>query len=181
MTDGFHFIIHRFKQVDSTNSVAFRQSRDAPSGSVFVADYQTRGRGKWGRRWVSPRKKNLLFSLLLYPKVKASEAVGVTQIACRSVARVIGRRFRLKTTFKRPNDLLVKGKKLCGVLVEAKGRADGRLETLVIGVGLNVNASPRELAPGATSLWEETGRKQSRASLLNAILGEMKRDLRGFV
>ena len=173
--------IFRFKQVDSTNSAAFRHAKKgAPSGSVFVAEYQTQGRGKWGRHWHSPRGKNLLLSFLLRPKQKAAHAPLITQIACRSVAKVLGERYKLKTAFKRPNDVLVKGRKICGVLTEARGRANGSLEALVIGVGLNVNSRARELVPGATSLFEETGKRQSRARLLKTLVGRFRKDLQGW-
>jgi BirA family biotin operon repressor/biotin-[acetyl-CoA-carboxylase] ligase len=146
-----------------------------------VAEHQTQGRGKWGRQWSSPPGKNLLFSLLLYPRLKASHAPLLTQIACRSVAKVLERKFKLQPTFKRPNDVLIRGKKICGVLIEAQGRANGDLESLVIGIGLNVNASPEELVPGATSIREETGRKQARQALLGALLRQLARDLKNRV
>lgn len=172
------FKIHRFKQIDSTNEEAFRRAREgASSGSVFIADYQTQGRGKWGRRWVSPKGKDLLFSLLFYPRLKALRAPGLTQVACRSVAKVLEKKFGLQPAFKRPNDLLVEGRKICGVLVEAKGRVNGDLESLVVGVGLNVNSKAQELVPGATSLREVTGRRQSRPLLFKALLNQLGKDL----
>lgn len=169
--------VQHYKSIDSTNAAAFRHARQgAPSGSVFVAEYQTEGHGKFRRKWVSPRGANILFSILLRPSFKAHEAPLVTQIACRSVARVLKNAFGLKTDFKRPNDILVKGRKICGVLVEAKSRSSGEVESLVIGVGLNVNSRSRELVPGATSLWEELGRKPSRQKLLKKLLNEFKED-----
>lgn len=180
MTPTFTFKIHRFKQTDSTNRLALRWGeRGAAPGSVFVADFQTRGRGKWGRKWVSPRGKNLLFSILLRPAFKAARAPALTQLACRSVAKVLMKRFRLAVAFKRPNDLLVGGKKISGILVEARGRANGELENLVIGIGLNVNSSPEELVSGATSLREEIGRRESRSGLLKALLRQLGKDLNG--
>ncbi len=172
--------IVRFKKIDSTNSVAFRYAdKEAPSGSVFVADYQTDGRGKWGRKWESLKGKNLLFSILMRSKLKASEAPLLTQTVCRSVAKVLKDKFDLPLTFKRPNDLLVRGKKICGVLIEAKGRASGKLDALAIGVGLNVNSAFKELVPGATSLLEETGKKQAKTVLLQEILDRLTLDLKG--
>ncbi len=172
--------IFRFKKIDSTNNVAFRYAeKKAPSGSVFVADYQTDGRGKWGRKWESPKGKNLLFSILMRPKLKASEAPLLTQTVCRSVAKVLKDKFNLPLTFKRPNDLLVNGKKICGVLIEAKGQANGKLDTLAIGVGLNVNSLFKELVPGATSLLEETGKRQMKTALLQEILDRLTLDLKG--
>lgn len=175
------FKIYRFKRIDSTNSAAFRYADGgAPSGSVFVAEYQTKGRGKWGRHWASPSGKNLLFSILLRPRLKASHAVGVTQIACRSVAKVLERQFKLCPTFKRPNDVMIKGKKICGVLVESKGSPNGDLDSVVIGVGINVNSQASELVPEATSILEETGRKRARELLLKDVIRQMRKDLRGW-
>ena len=170
--------IYRFKRIDSTNRAAFRYAeKGASSGSVFVADYQTKGRGKWGRSWVSPPGKNILFSILLRPKVSASQSAMVTQIACRSVAKILQEKIKLKTTFKRPNDILVGGRKICGVLVESKGRSSGELESLVVGVGLNVNSKPEELVSGATSILAETGKKHSRPQLLENLLLQFRKDL----
>lgn len=88
--------------------------------------------------------------------------------------------FKLYPTFKRPNDVLVNGKKICGVLVEAKGQANGAIEKLVVGVGLNVNSSAKELVPNATSLVQETGRRQRRTDLLKALLAQFEHDLKGW-
>lgn len=120
-----------------------------------------------------------MFSLLLRPALKASQAPGLTQLACRSVARVLEKQCRLLVTYKRPNDLLIKGKKICGILVESKGRAGGEIDSLVIGIGLNVNSSLKELVPGATSVREETGKRESRTALLKSVLKELRRDLKG--
>ena len=175
------FQIHRFKQIDSTSSAAFRYARKgAPSGSVFVADYQTEGRGKLGRQWVSPQGKNLLFSILLRPEIKASRAPWLTQIICRSVAQVLRKKYGLVPTFKRPNDVMIRGKKICGVLIEAKGQSSGKLESLVIGVGLNVNSSSEELIEGATSLLEQTKKRQPRSGLLKDLLTQINNDLVGW-
>lgn len=170
--------IIRFKRIDSTNNAAFRYAkRGVPEGTVFLAEYQTQGRGKWGRHWLSPAGKNLLFSILLRPQFNASKAPLLTQIACRSVAKVLEKEYKLAPAFKRPNDVMVREKKICGVLVEAKGQASGSLESLVIGIGVNVNVKSDELISGATSLYEETGRKQSRERLLRALLIQIRKDL----
>ena len=171
------FKLHHYKRIDSTSAAAFRHARQGvASGSVFTADYQTEGHGRFRRKWVSPKGANILFSILLRPKFKVNEAPWVTQIACRSVARILKKTYGLETTFKRPNDIMVKGRKICGVLVEAKSRSSGEVESLVIGVGLNVNARRGELVPGATSLWEELGRKIPRQKLLKKLLNEFKED-----
>lgn len=94
---------------------------------------------------------------------------------------MLERKFKFQPTFKRPNDVLIRGKKICGVLVETQGRANGDLESLVIGIGLNVNSTPEELVPGATSVREETGRTHYRRALLKDLLRRLQSDLRGRV
>lgn len=174
------FTIHHFEEVTSTNALAKDYGADgAPEGTVLVADYQTEGRGKLGRKWVSPRGKNLLFSLLLKPRIAAHQAPALTQIACRSVASILKNKYHLDTRFKRPNDILVKGKKICGVLVEATSKA-GWVENAVIGIGLNVNATSEELIPDATSMLEIKGRPSNRLKLFREILGQLKKDLKVF-
>ena len=178
MTQALAFKIHRFKEIDSTNNAAFRfAAKGAVSGSVFLAEYQTKGRGKWGREWVSARGKDLLFSILLYPTIKASQAAGITQLACRSVAKVLEEKYGLSPAFKRPNDVLIQERKICGILVESKGRANGKLESLVVGIGLNVNSLGKELFTGATSVRKETGKRQARAPLLETLLDQLGKDL----
>jgi len=173
------FNIQHFEEIPSTNTLALElASKQAEEGLVIVADYQTEGRGKPGRKWVSPRGKNLLFSLLLRPAVPPSRAPILTQITCRSVAKVLTEQYGISSTFKRPNDILVGGKKICGILVEARSSASGTLDCVVIGIGLNVNARPQELVPEATSLKELTGKEISRENLLHEILNQLQEDLK---
>jgi BirA family biotin operon repressor/biotin-[acetyl-CoA-carboxylase] ligase len=174
------FQIQSFKELSSTNSLALDYAaKGASEGLVIVADYQTNGRGKPGRKWVSPRGKNLLFSILLRPPISPSKAPSITQIACRSVAKVLKCQYEIPCTFKRPNDVLVKGKKVCGILAESSSRSNGDLEAVVVGIGLNVNAGLEELVPEATSLKELTAREYSREKLLRKILAQLKLDLKG--
>ena len=95
------------------------------------------------------------------------------------MAKILEKKLKLKTTFKRPNDILVGKRKICGVLVEAKGYSNGELESVVIGVGLNVNSAPKELVPGATSILAEMGKKYSRKKLLTSLLDQLEKDLKG--
>lgn len=174
------FTVHHFEEVTSTNSLARDfVSKGAPEGTVLVADYQTQGRGKLGRKWISPPGKNLLFSLLLKPQVPAHRAPALTQIACRSVASILKNRYHMNPRFKRPNDILIKRRKICGVLVESSSKA-GRIEHAIIGIGLNVNAAPEELKDEATSMLTIRGRTTNRLKLLREILGQLKTDLKEF-
>ncbi|MFA6600567.1 MAG: biotin--[acetyl-CoA-carboxylase] ligase [Candidatus Omnitrophota bacterium] len=173
-----HFDIRHYPEISSTNAIARDEAgRGAPEGLVITADYQTEGRGKPGRKWESPSGKNLLFSVLLRPALEAAKIPILTQIACRSVAAVLEHDYGLRPVFKRPNDVLIDGKKICGILTEASS-AGARVDYVVIGIGLNVNAGGETIFPGATSLKMETGRETDRAILLRQILEQLGKDLR---
>ena len=155
------FTIQHYPELPSTNDLAKEEARKgAAEGLVIVADHQTAGRGKLERKWISLPGKNLLFSLLIRPSLNASQAPMLTQISCRSVAQALKEKLGIESTFKQPNDILVSGKKICGILVEASTGQNQRLEWAVIGIGLNVNASPEELMNESTSLAKVLGKDQ---------------------
>ena len=170
------FQIHRFNEVSSTNTLAKKFAAEgAAEGTIIVAEHQSEGRGKPGRTWESPPGKNLLFSLILRPTLSAAEAPLLTQIACRSIAAVLRNQYGLKPVFKRPNDVLVDGKKICGILTETSS-SGRKLEAVVVGIGLNVNASGPGLFPGSTSIREETGTETDRTTLLDHLLVQIEID-----
>ena len=173
------FRILRFRELPSTNTLALQYAKEGEAeGLVLVADYQTAGRGKPGSKWVSPPSKNLLFSVLLRPPIPPHRAPILTQIACRSVAHVLKHYCRIESSFKRPNDLMVKDRKICGVLVEASSKSNGYLESVVVGIGLNVNAIRPQLLISATSIKELRGRSYDKKLILNRILTELGKDLK---
>jgi len=177
MTTFPAFRIEHHHEVSSTNSLLLEHSRKGEAeGLVITADFQSEGRGKPGRTWVSPKGKNILFSILLRPSLKANELPIVTQFACRSVAEALKSECGLQPEFKRPNDLFIKGKKICGILTESACRASGETEAVIIGVGVNVNAEADELPGTATSLRLETGKEWDRETLLTAILEQFRSD-----
>ena len=134
------FKIRHISEVASTNTVALEEARQGtPESLVIITDHQTAGRGKPGCQWVSPKDKNLLCSILLRPPFKPSQAPMLTQIACRAVAKVLKEKYDIASEFKRPNDVMVESRKICGILVEALSSAS-KLEAVIIGIGLNVNA-----------------------------------------
>lgn len=163
----------------STNSVVLERAQNgAPEGLVFSTDFQTGGRGKRDRTWIAPKGKNLLFSILLRPPVSASQAPMLTQLAGQAVASAIENHCGLKPDFKRPNDLLIKGKKICGILVESSSSSgQNHIDYAVMGIGLNVNAEESELPEGATSLAVVKGQKFSLEALLDEILVEIREKL----
>jgi BirA family biotin operon repressor/biotin-[acetyl-CoA-carboxylase] ligase len=175
------FSIRRFDEVSSTSKTARElAAQGAREWTVVSAEYQTEGYGKLGRKWESPRGKNLLFSVILRPNISVARAPMLTQITCRSVASVLKKNYGLRPVFKRPNDIVIAGRKICGILIETSSSGNS-LDAVIAGIGLNVNASGEELFPGATSLKEETGREADRTVLLSQILEHLAEDVRNLL
>lgn len=175
----FEITIQHFEEIDSTSSyLKVLSAEGAREGLVITAEYQTGGRGKPGSKWISPKGENLLFSLLIRPPINSSKAPIITQIACRSVAAVLKNLFDIESTFKNPNDILVGGKKICGVLTEAVSSSEGPVEAVIIGVGLNLNSLPEQLIKTATSVRAVTGKPVDRKDVLNAVLEQLQKDLK---
>lgn len=167
------FQIEKLGEVTSTNTLLLERAKQgAPEGLVLTATSQTAGRGKPGNSWVSPEGKNLLCSILLRPPLTQAQAPMLTQVACRAVANVLKERYGIDSKFKRPNDVMVGSSKICGILVEAISTPT-RLEALVIGIGLNVNAEASELPSNGTSMKLVTNRKSSIETVLDQILNEL--------
>jgi BirA family biotin operon repressor/biotin-[acetyl-CoA-carboxylase] ligase len=143
--------------------------KGAQEGTVVAAAYQTHGRGRFERRWLSPREKGLLFSVVLRPRMPASVVSILTHLSAVSVRETLVTRFRLSAKLKRPNDILVNGRKIAGILTEASGNKGG-MDYAVVGIGLNVNSRSKELPPMATSIYQETGKKADLKMLLTDIL-----------
>jgi len=173
---GRHFLAVR--EIGSTNTVALALAGlDAPEGSVVVADYQTAGRGRQGRAWLAPPDTALLVSILLRPTGPAERIPQlslVAGVAVREALALAG----VETRLKWPNDILLHGKKVCGILLEA---ASGPLREpgVVVGIGLNVNQERADFAADlrqrATSLSVATGRAWERETLLMLLLSSMDR------
>jgi len=169
--------IHHYYQVDSTmNEAARLAAAKAPHGALVVAEEQTAGRGRFGRSWFSPRGTGLYFTLILRPKLAPAAAPILTLLAGVAVAEAVGELTGRPTDVRWPNDVLIRGKKCAGILVEMTAQPE-RVEHAQIGVGVNVNQAeiPPELAAEATSLRLETGRTISRLDVLGAILKRMER------
>jgi len=161
-----------FDEVDSTNDVAFDSSRQAHAdGLVVLAESQRRGRGRQGRRWISPAGMNALMSVLLVdPEPSGPAHDAMTIVAGVAVAEGVENACGLRCELKWPNDVLVDGAKLAGVLVEIRKR--GRRRCSVLGVGINVNAAPPadQIDPPATSLTEHLGHPVERTEVVRHVL-----------
>jgi BirA family biotin operon repressor/biotin-[acetyl-CoA-carboxylase] ligase len=169
--------IHTFEEVDSTQRVAKELAvGGAPEGIVVIAEAQSQGRGRAGRRWISP-PGGLWLSAVLRPKLAPAEAQRVTLAVGVAAARAITRTTGLKVELKWPNDVLIGGRKVCGVLTESSVRS-GLLEFLVIGVGINANVDPTKLPPdlhtSTTSISRELRREVPIEELTKAVLEELQ-------
>lgn len=175
----FEFEILRFQELPSTNTYTLEQAaQGASEGLVVQASYQSAGRGKPGRGWVSPAGKNLLFSVLLRPPVSPAKAPMLTQIAARAVAAALGKH-KIKAEFKKPNDLMVGGKKICGILSESVSGSE-KIEYAVVGIGLNVNSTGPDLPPEAVSMKDLLKKETSLDGLMQDILSELRKALESF-
>ncbi len=165
--------IHSFGKVGSTNDVARRIAQGgAPEGTIVLAETQASGRGRRGSAWHSP-EGGLWFSVVLRPHLTAERAGGLSIVGALAVARAAGDAAGIATSIKWPNDVVVDGRKLAGIMVETGGNG-----ALVVGVGLNVNVAPEDLPDlewyEATSLLRETGRTFVRGALLARIAREFE-------
>ena len=161
-----------FAKTDSTNlraKAAGEQGR--PHGTLFVADQQTAGRGRRGRGWESPDGENVYMTLLLRPQISPDKASMLTLVMALSVMEGVWQACQVQTEIKWPNDLVINGKKISGILTEMNAEVD-YIHYVVIGVGINVNQDtfPEEIRETATSLRLETGKKVIRGELITEIL-----------
>ncbi|MFD3162645.1 biotin--[acetyl-CoA-carboxylase] ligase [Herpetosiphon sp. NSE202] len=163
------------EQTASTNSlIRERAFAGVAEGLVIVANEQTAGRGRRGRSWSAPAGSSLLLSLLLRPTwLVPSESFLLTMLAAVAISEAIERETSCTVELKWPNDLLINGRKLAGILVELETAGPERLRWAVIGSGINVNWQPTDdptINQAATSLASECGHEVDRAGLLRAIL-----------
>lgn len=178
-TNGFGNPLHYFHEINSTNTHLRELAESgAPQGTVVVAETQTQGRGRLGRRWESPGFANLYLSILLRPKLSPAHAAQITLVAAVALADVVDTYVPGRAAIKWPNDILVGGKKLAGILTEASCDAE-RAHYVILGIGVNLNypvaAMPEEIRGRATSLLEVTGAAVSRESFLLRLIQGVER------
>jgi BirA family biotin operon repressor/biotin-[acetyl-CoA-carboxylase] ligase len=170
-----------YESVGSTNEVAKELARQgAPNGTLIAADFQTAGKGRQRRSWVAPPGSSLLFSLILYPSFTSSRLPHLTMAGALAVAQAVEKSTRISVHFKWPNDVLLRGKKAGGILIEASITGQ-MVNYAILGVGLNVNLDVRqipEIADTATSLSGELGDRVSRVDLLQVFLEFMEKEYR---
>lgn len=175
-------IVHYFR-VTSTNSVALTLAAEgAPHGTVVLAEEQTAGRGRFGRVWYSEKSSGIYASVILRPPLAPAAAPALTLMAGVAAHRALTAATGLPVDIRWPNDLLIGGKKVGGILTEMHAEPS-QVRFVIVGIGINVNQEkfPGELSAAATSLRVESGKMQPRAELLVRLLREFENDYNRFV
>ena len=172
-----------FDATDSTNAQAKRLAEaHAPHGTLVVSDRQDGGKGRRGRSWASPSGVGIWMSLILRPEIAPSSASMLTLAAALAVREGIQEETGLSPLIKWPNDLVLNGKKICGILTEMSTELM-EIQYVITGIGINVNQRefPPEIRDTATSLSLEAGRSFRRSSLIAAILKAFEKDYAAFL
>jgi len=176
--------LHHYYKIGSTNTEAMQAAAEgAPEGCVLLAEEQLAGRGRGAHKWHSARSAGIYCSVVLRPPMPPSEALILSLAAGLAVQSAVAEVFPgLRPDLKWPNDVLLSGRKFCGILTEMNSEAT-RVRHLVVGVGINVNQGkfPAELREIATSLKGETGTEWSRVELCAALLKSLDREYRSLL
>jgi len=164
--------INYYESVGSTNNIAYNLAEDgAGEGAIVIADEQTGGKGRLGRKWASPPKGGIYLSCILRPEILPNEVAEITLVAAVSAVKAINKFTGVKALIKWPNDILVSDRKAGGILTELKAETD-RVNFVILGLGINVNTPRKSLPDGGTSLKEESKSSSdfSRVELTKTLL-----------
>lgn len=168
--------LYRFRSIESTNTEALRLGQAGAAHLTAVcAGYQTAGRGQFERKWHMPEGQGVLLSVLYRQMPPGVEFTTLTLQVGRTMAELLGRIGGVRIDIKEPNDLMIEGRKLGGILSEARWRGDQFLYA-VVGIGINVNVMefPEEIRETACSLAMKAGRTFEVEEVLQAVLGKLR-------
>jgi BirA family biotin operon repressor/biotin-[acetyl-CoA-carboxylase] ligase len=171
---GLEQRIHHFREISSTMDAARELAKKgAEEGTIVIAEVQTRGRGRLSREWLSP-EGGIYFTIILRPRISPAYAPRINLMAGIAVAVTIKELYGLKAGLKWPNDVLIAGKKVCGILAEMDAETDV-VNFVNVGIGINANVSIPRFEITATSLKDALGREISRKEFLSALVVEIER------
>jgi len=170
---GLEQRIHYFREIGSTMDAARKLAEaGAEQGTIVVAESQSRGRGRLSKEWLSP-EGGIYFTVILRPKISPAYAPRMSLMASVAVASAIRRLFGLRAELKWPNDVLIGGKKVCGILAEMNAELDA-VNFINLGIGINANTSVSQQEEKASSLKEQLGEEVSRKELFRSVLVELE-------
>lgn len=165
-----------YKKVNSTNDLAIQKIKKGFIQGLVFAEEQKKGRGQYGKKWVS-QKGNLFLSIFF--KIKKKTTIKkITSINCKIIKKILSKLFKTKLSIKFPNDLLINKKKVCGILQETIINNDNKF--IIIGVGINLSKNPIIINYQTTNLLKETSIKISRIKLLKIIKDNFEKKLKKF-
>jgi len=171
---GLEQRIHYFPEIGSTMDAARELAKKgAGEGTIVIAEAQTRGRGRLSREWLSP-EGGIYFTLVLRPRISPAYAPRINLMASVAVAATIRKLFGLKAELKWPNDVLIEGRKVCGILAEMDAEMDV-VNFVNVGIGINANTSIPQFEKTVTSLKDMLGREIARKEFLSVLLMEIER------
>lgn len=163
--------IINLKEIDSTNTYAWKLAERGEKEIVVIkADYQKKGRGRWGRKWYSPRGKGIYASFIFTPFSRLDVSL-IPLVFSLGVVRTLKAYVDKKLNIKLPNDVLINKKKIAGILVETKS-TNYITEFLIVGIGVNINTKKGELPSEATSLFLETGKSYPINKIFKSLIKE---------
>jgi BirA family biotin operon repressor/biotin-[acetyl-CoA-carboxylase] ligase len=173
--------IYHFTELESTNIIAKEKASlkkdKIAEGTIIIAEKQAGGKGRLGRGWFSPTG-GIWLSIILYPQLSPSYIPRITLMTAVAVVKTIEKVSRIKARIKWPNDILIKGKKLCGILTEMNAELD-LINWVVVGIGINVNINqeefPKDIRDNSISLKEVLGKEISRVKLIQIFLKEFEK------
>ena len=170
---GLEQRIHYFREIGSTMDAARKLAEaGVEQGTIVVAESQSRGRGRLSKEWLSP-EGGIYFTVILRPKISPAYAPRMSLMASVAVASAIRRLFGLRAELKWPNDVLIGGKKVCGILAEMNAELDA-VNFINLGIGINANTSISQQEEKASSLKEQLGKEVSRKELFRSVLVELE-------
>jgi len=169
--------IHYFDELISTNTTAKELANSADEGTIVVAEVQKEGRGRLGREWISPRG-GIWMSVILKPTISLVHASRLTLVAGVAITKAM-RKLGVDACIKWPNDILIGGKKVCGILTEVNAEIE-RVNYIVVGIGINANVNMNDFTGNvkniATTLWSEIGKPIDRVSFIQDMLFEIEQE-----
>lgn len=167
--------IKYYKSIDSTQEEAQRLRQEVKSGTLVIAENQTAGIGTKGRNWQTQEGKNITMTLVIFPQCLVKEMTGITTKIAQCMVGAIQELYQIELNIKQPNDLLLNGKKIAGILTQSSS-LNGRVNELIIGIGFNVNQMvfAEELQDIATSLKKEYNKEYEREKIIVNFLEKLE-------
>ncbi len=159
--------IKKFKTISSTHTYLKENNSKYTENTAILAEEQTGGIGTKGRNWHTGSNKNIAMSMLFRPQKNVKNLEGLTIEIAKRIQKIMEQKYNIKLTIKEPNDLMLNGKKICGILTESN-TIGNKINYVIISIGFNVNEDkfPNELENIATSLYKETGKEFNKQKII---------------